>query len=124
MSFVRAICYPVLIIVSAVVFIGCANPINQRTASQYYELGLQAEAAGDHALAERNYQRALVNARIGHSPDEGVSAAMYSLGRMKGHLCKYKDAEELLLESLALQEKATGPEDVNTVKRIFELGRF
>lgn len=90
----------------------------------YYEWGLQAEGAGDYALAERNYYRALVNSRIGRSPDEGVSAAMYNLGRMKGHLCKYNDAEKLLLESLALQEKATGPEDEMTVKRVFELARF
>ena len=105
-------------------FAGCANPINQKTASNYFEWGTQAELSGNYALAERNYERALINARLGHSPDAGISAAMYNLGRMKGYLCKYDDAEKLLTESLSLEETVTGPDSGITTMRLFELARL
>ena len=102
----------------------CANPINQKTASNYYDAAVQAELAGNFALAEQNYGRALINARLGHSLDAGISASMYGLGRMKGYLCKFSEAEPLLLESLNLEESATGPESAITTKRLFELARL
>jgi tetratricopeptide (TPR) repeat protein len=108
----------------ALLLVACANPINQRTAENYYDWGLRAENAGDFALAERNYERALINARLAHSPDAWISAAMYSVGRMKGIRCKFDEAEPLLLESLKLEETVTGPESAITSKRIFELARF
>jgi tetratricopeptide (TPR) repeat protein len=120
----RIVGYQIFVMASIIVLGGCANPVNQRTAMNYFEWGLKAEAARDYPLAERNYYRALVNAQVGHSPDEGVSAAMYKLGTMKAHLCKYEEAEKLLLESLALQEKATGPENEETAVRLFVLGTF
>jgi tetratricopeptide (TPR) repeat protein len=103
---------------------GCAAPINRKNATDYYAWGLEAEMKGDYALAERNYDRALINARLGNSPDAGISAALYSLGRMKGYLCKYDEAEKLLVDSLALEEKVTGPESAITTKRLFELARL
>ncbi|MFO1324883.1 MAG: tetratricopeptide repeat protein [Burkholderiales bacterium] len=103
---------------------GCANPINQRTATNYYQAAVDAEVAGDYRLAERNYERALVNARLGHSPDAGISAAMYGLGRMKGRACRYDEAEKLLLESLRLEETVTGPKSATTTMRLFEIARL
>ena len=49
---------------------------------------------------------------------------MYGLGRMKGYLCKYDEAEKLLSSSLALEEKVTGAESSVTTKRLFELARL
>jgi tetratricopeptide (TPR) repeat protein len=108
----------------AVLIAGCANPINQKSASIYYDSAVEAEIRGDFAFAERQYDRALINARLGHAPDAGISAAMYGLGRMKGYLCKFDEAEPILLESLDLEEKVTGPESGITAKRLFELARF
>ncbi|MDO8925672.1 MAG: hypothetical protein Q7U94_02030 [Sideroxyarcus sp.] len=102
---------------------GCANPINERTAYNYYNMALRAEAIRDYASAEQNYDKALFNARIAHS-NATTSASMYGLGRMKGYLCKYDDAEKLLLSSLTLEEKITGPESSITTMRLFELARF
>ena len=110
--------------IACCLLVGCANPINQKTASIYYDSALEAEIRGDFAFAERQYGRALINAQIGHAPDEGVSAAMYGLGRSKAYLCKFAEAEPLLLESLTLQEKAAGPEGPIMTKRLFELARF
>jgi tetratricopeptide (TPR) repeat protein len=114
----------IVAVLTLAVLVACANPINQKTASIYYDSAVEAEIRGDFIFAERQYDRALINARLGHSPDAGVSAAMYGLGRMKGYLCKFDEAEPLLLESLALEEKVTGPESGITTMRLFELARF
>ena len=52
---------------------GCGNPINRHNAANYHQWGLEAEWAGDYVLAERNYSRALMNAKLGDSPDAGIS---------------------------------------------------
>ncbi len=114
-----------LVIVSfTLALASCANPINQHTAAKYHGWGQEAEQTGNYALAERNYERALANARLGHSPDAGLSMAMYNLGRVKGYLCKYDQAEQLLTEALKLEEKVTGPDSGVTTMRLFELARL
>jgi hypothetical protein len=111
-------------IVISLVLAGCANPVNLRTAANYYDAAVAAEISGNYALAEQNYGRALVNARVGHAPDSGISASLYGLGRMKGYQCKFDEAEPLLLESLKLEESASGPDSELTTKRLFELARY
>lgn len=95
---------------------------------EYNDAGLQAERDGDFASAERNFELALSRAQSNRSPDESlISMVTYNLGRIKGYLCKSKDAEQLLLEALRLKEKA---EEKASVKsdimdmRLNELGRF
>ncbi|MDX2253313.1 MAG: tetratricopeptide repeat protein [Nitrospira sp.] len=113
-----------VIVFLALALASCANPINQHTAAKYHGWGSEAERAGDYTLAERNYERSLVNARLGHSPDASLSMAMYNLGRVKGYLCKYDEAEHLLAEALELEEKVTGPDSGITTMRLFELARL
>lgn len=108
----------------AVALASCVNPINQHTAAKYHSWGHDAEQAGNYTLAELNYERALANARLGHSPDAGISMAMYNLGRVKGYLCKYDEAEQLLAEALKIEEKVTGPESGITTMRLFELAHL
>ena len=102
----------------------CANPINRANAEKYHEWGSQAELAGDYALAEQNFDRALWNARMGDVPGSGISLITYNLGRIKGYLCKYDEAEKLLLEALRLEEQESGPESGLTSMRLFELARL
>jgi hypothetical protein len=111
-------------LLAAILFAACGNPINLKTASNYYDAAVQAELAGNFSLAEQDYGRALLNAKLGHAADAGISASMYGLGRMKGYLCKFNEAEPLLLESLKLEEGVTGPDSGITTKRLFELARF
>ncbi len=103
---------------------GCANPINLKTATIYYDSAVEAEIRGDFQFAERQYSRALVNARLGHAPAAGISASMYGLGRMKAHLCKFEEAEPLLLEALKLEETVASSDGGIMTKRLFELARF
>jgi tetratricopeptide (TPR) repeat protein len=104
--------------------IACANPVNRANAEKYHERGTQAEYAGDFALAEQNFSRALWNARMGNSPRSGISLVTYNLGRIKGYLCKYDEAEELLLEALRLEEQESGPDSGLASMRLFELARL
>jgi len=113
-----------VIVTFVILLAGCATAINRKNAEQYHIWGLQAEQNGNYELAERNYYRALVNARSGNSPKAALSMATYNLGRIKGYLCKHKEAEDLLLEALRLEEQVTGPESGVTAKRLFELARF
>jgi len=101
----------------------CAASINQRNAIFYHEAGLQASADGNYALAEINFSRVLVNARLGNSPTAGISMATYNFGRAKANLCKIEEAENLLTEALNLEEENSGPKSVETTMRLFELAR-
>jgi tetratricopeptide (TPR) repeat protein len=112
-----------LILIVLTSLASCANPINRRTGMNYNDWGRQAEWAGDYALAEKNYERALINFRIGHTGDADVSMGLYNLGRAKAYLCKFDESEKLLLEALALQEQVSGRESGLVTMRLFELAR-
>ena len=107
-----------------IILVGCANPMNQKTAQKYHEWGTMAEKNGDLNLAKQNYSRALISARMAHSPKSGISMATYNLGRVTGYLCDYAESEKLLLESLFLEEETTGPGSGLTSMRLFELARL
>jgi hypothetical protein len=88
------------------------------------EAGLKAEASKDWQAAERSFEEDWVQWSTAISPDAERSMAMYNLGRIKGYLCKFPEAERLLTESLSLEEKISGPESSLTSKRVLEIGRF
>lgn len=115
---------PVLVVLAMLALAGCANPVNRRTAEHYFDAGSRAELAGDLVLAERNYDRALLNARIGHSPAAGISMLLYNLGRVKGRLCKFDEARTLLEEALALDSAEPATEPGVMSMRLFELARL
>ena len=112
------------LIILALPALVCANPINRANAEKYHEWGSQAELTGDFSLAEQNYSRALWNARMGNVPRSGISLVTYNLGRVKGYLCKYDEAEQLLLEALQLEEQESGADSGLTSMRLFELARL
>jgi hypothetical protein len=92
---------------------------------EHHDAGLKAELAGDYRLAEQHFELALNNAKSDRLTDGSfISMATYNLGRVKGYLCKRKEAEHLLLEALKLEEKESGPESKITNMRLFELARF
>lgn len=117
---------PRLFIISFVLFtlLGCASPLNVRHAHLYTAAGNEAAETGNWALAELNYERALVNARRGIRSTENESVALYNLGQAKGHLCKFVEAEKLLREALEIEESVSGPDSGLTSMRLLELGRL
>lgn len=92
-------------------------------ASVSLNIGEAYESVRDYRQAEGKYERALMRARMTHSTDL-VSHALYGLGRIKGYLCKFEEAEKLLLEALQLEEKVSGPEGGRPILLLLELGRM
>ncbi len=103
---------------------GCAKDFNTSNTARYHDAGTRAEAARDFPQAEDYYGRALIWAGTERVPPALLSLTMYNLGRMKGHACKFDEARELLLTSLALEESATGPVSAQVSRRLFELARL
>jgi tetratricopeptide (TPR) repeat protein len=114
--------------VSIVVFIGflaaCANPLNQRTAENYFAAGERALAAGNLPLAKQNYSRALVNAEIGRLGPAAEAQAASKLAQVLGNLCEYDDAEKMFLRALSAQEAAFGATSARTLVTRVELAQF
>ncbi|MFT3866964.1 MAG: tetratricopeptide repeat protein [Nibricoccus sp.] len=102
---------PSLSLVVSLVLAGCANPINSRTAQQYYEYGVAAERGGDLALAQRNFSRAYGNAKIGNLGPKAEAYYLYEYARVTGYAGNYADSEKAFLDVLALIDKAKGEAD-------------
>ena len=74
--------------------VGCANPINAKTTSRYYEQGLAAEKNGDLLSAREAYKRAYINTQIGNLGDKSSAYALYEWSRITGYLKIYDEAED------------------------------
>ncbi len=114
----------VLIAVALLLVGGCARDFNTTNTARYHDAGTRAETARDFPQAEEYYSRALIWAGTEKVPPALLSLTMYNLGRMKGHACKFEEARELLLTSLALEESASGPVSAQVSRRLFELARL
>lgn len=113
-----------ILIALALLVGGCARDFNTTNTARYHDAGTRAEAARDFPQAEEYYGRALIWAGTEKVPPALLSLTMYNLGRMKGHACKFEEARELLLTSLALEESASGPASAQVSRRLFELARL
>jgi tetratricopeptide (TPR) repeat protein len=102
----------------------CANPINQRTAENYYVAGERALAAGNLPLAKQNFSRALVNAEIGHLGPAAEAQAASKLAQVLGNMCEYDDAEKTFLRALSAEEAAFGANSPRTFVTRVELAQF
>jgi tetratricopeptide (TPR) repeat protein len=96
---------------AAVLISSCANPINARTAQHYSEFGVQAEQAGDLAVARRNFSRAYGNAQMGNLGPAAEASYLYEYARVTGYAGSYEESEKAFLNVLALIEKAKGDAD-------------
>jgi tetratricopeptide (TPR) repeat protein len=103
---------------------GCAKDFNTSNTARYHDAGTRAEMARDYPQAEEYYRQALVWAGTERVPASLLSLTMYNLGRMRGHACKFDEARELLLTSLALEESTSGPASGQISRRLFELARL
>ena len=116
--------YKALTILALLFTGGCAKDFNTSNTARYHDAGSRAEASRDFPRAEEYYGQALVWAGTERVPASLLSLTMFNLGRMRGHACKFDDARELLLTSLALEESASGPASAQVSRRLFELARL
>lgn len=100
-----------IVCVSAVLFSSCANPINARTAQNYYQYGVQAERAGDLAQARMNFSRAYGNAQMGNLGPAAEASYLYEFARVTGYTGNYEESDKAFLDVLALIDKAKGEAD-------------
>jgi tetratricopeptide (TPR) repeat protein len=93
---------------------GCANPINQHTATNYYQSGEAALANHDYLTAKESFRRALINARLGHMGPEAEGQVLMKLDRVLGNLCEHDQAEEAFSEAVKAYDKAYGDHSPRT----------
>lgn len=107
-----------------VLMAGCANPINEHTYDHYYRSGTAAEHANDLKLAQENFRRAAINARIGHLGAEQEGWATYEWSRMTGHLGNFEDSLRGFQDAKAKLGQAYGPDSPKLVPLFSEMGRL
>lgn len=113
----------VAISIVGLLLVGCANPVNERTALRYTAEGDRARSTGDWHVAKEAYSRALVSARIGHlGPDAEATIAM-KLGVALGNLCEHDAAEDAFLMAITAGEKAYGKDSPATFPVRVELAQ-
>jgi len=112
------------LILALAMLTGCGRDFSTSNMARYHDAGMRAEQNRDYQTAEEQYERALVWAGTEKVPPSMLSLSMYNLGRMKGHSCKFTEARELLLTSLALEEQTSGPDSPQITRRLFELARL
>lgn len=105
----------------ALLLVGCANPLNRATSDDYAETCKASESNGRLQVAEEACYRALVNVDWGNLGTELKSERLYNLARIKRQLAKFAEAEQLLKESLAIQEKLPSPSEPKIGRRLIEL---
>ena len=113
-----------VLVILTVFLAACANPINQRTAENYYAAGQQALVAGNLPLAKQNFSRALTNTEIGHLGPAAEAQAAFKLAQTLGNMCEYDDAEKLFLRVLSAQEQAFGGTSPRAFGTRVELAQF
>ncbi len=102
----------------------CSNSINEYTASQYYEFGIQAETADDLPLAQRNYSRAYKNAIMGNLGPKSEAYYLYEYARVTGYAGNYQESEKAFIDVLALIKKAEGEADDLRAPALAEYSRL
>ncbi len=103
---------------------GCANPVNQHTAENYYRAGEVAASRGDLLQAREMYSRALINARLGHMGPVAEAQALIKLGQVQGNLCDYDAAEKSLLEARDLLAKGAPGSPMMSMPARIELAQL
>lgn len=110
-----------ILVATAVALLGCANPLNEATAARYSAQCGAAESAGNLALAEETCYRAVENSDWGSLSPELRSQHLYNFARIKRRLAKFSEAEQLLKESLVIEEPLSGPTGIKVGRRLIEL---
>ena len=99
----------------------CANPLNRVTADRYSDDCATAGHSGNLRAAEELCGRALTNVDWGNLGPDVRSEKLYNLGHIKRQLGKFAEAEQLLKDSLALEEQLSGASSVKVGRRLAEL---
>lgn len=103
-----------------VIVSGCANPINLYTMKKYANAAYSNLHAGDLITAQKNFGRAIVNAKLGKADDRTLAVLLYEYGRASGVICNWAESEKSLIAAYELDRDNDGP----THMSLFELARM
>jgi tetratricopeptide (TPR) repeat protein len=103
---------------------GCANPINAKTAYNYYKRGAIAEEQGDLERAREAYYRSYVNTEVGWLGPAAQAHALYEWTRVNGYLGNRAFVETNFPRVLELITKAKGDADSLRTPTLCEFARF
>jgi tetratricopeptide (TPR) repeat protein len=103
---------------------GCANPINARTAQNYYKRGSVAESQGDFEGAREAYYRSYVNTEIGNLGSGAKAYALYEWTRINGYLGNRPFVETNFPRVLELIAKSKGEAEKLRTPALCEFARF
>jgi len=98
----------IIYLLTALLLLSCANPLNRATYERNMEQGYRAEKDGDWGVAEIAFYRAAENVRFGNLGDQKESEALFNLGRTKRIVGKVDESVDLLERCLELDEKLYG----------------
>ncbi|GFE62886.1 tetratricopeptide repeat protein [Geobacter sp. AOG2] len=110
-----------IILLFTLLIAGCANPINRATSDNYAEICHIAMSEGQLDDAEQACYRALVNVDWGDLGQELKSQRLYNLALIKRRLAKFQEAEDLLNQSLTIEERFSQPSSLRIGRREVEL---
>ena len=110
--------------ITAALLVGCANPINERTAQNYWAAGEEALRSGNLPLARENFRRTLINVQVGNLGPVYEAQAAAKLARVEGNLCEYEEADKTFQYALSSKMKAVGENSPATFPLRIELAQL
>lgn len=99
-----------------VIVSGCVNPINLHTMKKYANAAYRNHDAGDWVTAQKNFGRAVVNARLGKADDRTLAILLYEYGRASGVICNWAESEKSLTAAYELDRDNDGPTHMSLVE--------
>jgi tetratricopeptide (TPR) repeat protein len=99
----------ILFVTATVVLTGCVSAINEKVATNYSQVGAQAQARGDWDAARRAYARSANNADLAGSSVQKRAIFHYEYGRSLGATCFFEEAERELNLSFDLDRQGGQP---------------
>ncbi len=104
------------LLILTVMVSGCVNPINLHTAGKYFQAGHSNLSAGDWVTAQKNFGKAVLNAKLGKADDRAMAVYLYEYGRASGVLCDWTESEKSLIAAYELDRENDGPTHMSLVE--------
>ena len=105
---------------ASALLVGCANPVNTKTAEKYWNAGYAAQQAGNWSDAQMYYSRSILNAEMGSADRRTMAVLWYEYGRASGVVCDWEEAQNGLGKAHYYDRLSEGPVHMSS----YEMGRM
>ena len=114
----------VTLILVSVLLNACAIPTNSITAQRFYEGGEAAMLRGDYTTAVDQYNRSMINARIGYLGKGVVGNIGFNLAKALGLNCQTDEADRMFTKSIGSMDEHYGFESGRSIEARLEYSQF